>query len=234
MLCECASFSVRICKSKMTCEVFLSTASTSILALGNRSRDLTQAKTPQNQDIVLAPGNRVRDLPEWSQDLTENLEDEGVPASRDTPANTSQDSDSERPAKVVSRKQQYPCSLPERPRNCEMQENQDYKGSLQEAHWRFDNNRSQKSLMKDVNLETITGTQSWCRTWPPNGCDPVRAKKTSWKIEISLRKILELTESQKSLKQTFLWNLASLVKNYHGNASSVQDRRIAECKEYIS
>ena len=59
----------------------------------------------------------MRDLSEWLKDFTEIPEDEGVLASRDTLANTSQDSDSERPAKVVSRKQQYPYILPKRPRD---------------------------------------------------------------------------------------------------------------------
>ena len=56
------------------------------------------------RDIVRAPGNRLRGLPGWSEEFTENMEDERVLASSDTPANTSHDSDSERPAKVVSRK----------------------------------------------------------------------------------------------------------------------------------
>ena len=52
---------------------------------------------------LTASVNWFPDLPEWLKNFTENIEDEGVLASRDTPANTSQDSDSERPAKVVSR-----------------------------------------------------------------------------------------------------------------------------------
>ena len=53
---------------KITCEVFLSTAS----------------------------GDRLRDLPEWLEEFTDNLEDIEVSAL----ANTSQDSDSERHTKV--------------------------------------------------------------------------------------------------------------------------------------
>ena len=52
----------------------------------------------------MVQGDLLRDLPEWSEELTENLEDEGMSASRDTPASTSHDSDSERPGKVISRK----------------------------------------------------------------------------------------------------------------------------------
>ena len=44
--------------------------------------------------------DRLRDLPEWLEELTENLEDIEVPAL----AHISHDSDSERPTKVASRK----------------------------------------------------------------------------------------------------------------------------------
>ena len=46
----------------------------------------------------------MRDLPEWLEDFTENLEDEGVLGSWDTSACTSRESDSESPSTVVSRK----------------------------------------------------------------------------------------------------------------------------------
>ena len=60
-----------------------------------------------NMDNRQAPSDRVRDLRVWLVEFTENLEDTEVPALRDTPANTSQDSDSERPVEVVLRKAQY-------------------------------------------------------------------------------------------------------------------------------
>ena len=47
-----------------------------------------------------ATRSRLRDLPEWLKDFTDNLEDTEVPGL----ANTSQDSDSERPTKVATRK----------------------------------------------------------------------------------------------------------------------------------
>ena len=65
-------------------------------------------------DNSQAPSDRVRDLRVWLVELTENLEDTEVPALRDTPANTSQDSDSERPVGVVLRGARCWCSLPER------------------------------------------------------------------------------------------------------------------------
>ena len=78
---------------------------TSVPASGNRSRNPTKIdQKNKNRDSVLAWRNRFRDLPEWLEEFAENLEDKEVPASRGTPANTAQDSGSERPLKVESLK----------------------------------------------------------------------------------------------------------------------------------
>ena len=46
--------------------------------------------------------------------------------------------------------------------------------------------------MTIANLETITDTQSWCRTWPLNGSRRIRAQtKTSQETQRSLQKFLE-------------------------------------------
>ena len=55
------------------------------------------------------------DLPEWSEEFTDNLEDTEVPAL----ANTSQDSDSERPTIVASREHSIYAKFP-KDRNCEV------------------------------------------------------------------------------------------------------------------
>ena len=47
--------------------------------------------------------DRLRDLPEWLEEFTDNLEDTELPA----PAHISQDSDSERPTKVVSQSRKH-------------------------------------------------------------------------------------------------------------------------------
>ena len=52
----------------------------------------------------MVQGDLLRDLPEWLEDITENLVDERVPAIRDTPASSSRESDPEPPGKVVSGK----------------------------------------------------------------------------------------------------------------------------------
>ena len=76
----------------------------------------------------------MRDVPEWLEDFTENLEDERVLASRGTPASTSRESDSE-PKKSSIEEAQFFHSLPERPKLRSVQENQEYKGSMQDTHW---------------------------------------------------------------------------------------------------
>ena len=73
----------------------------------------------KNRDIIPAPGNWLRDLPEWLKDFTENLEDERVLASRDTSGKTSHDSDKERLPKEVSRKHSVFTHLP-KDQNCEV------------------------------------------------------------------------------------------------------------------
>ena len=69
----------------------------------------------------------MRDLPEWSEEFRDNLEDTEVPAL----ANTSQDSDSEHPSKVASRKHRLHTHFPKRLKS--LQSNPDDKGSLQEG-----------------------------------------------------------------------------------------------------
>ena len=66
-----------------------------------------------------APGNQLPDLPQWLKEFAEYLADEGVPPSRDTPANTSQDLVSERLTKVVSKTHSIFTHFP-RDRNCKV------------------------------------------------------------------------------------------------------------------
>ena len=49
--------------------------------------------------------------------------------------------------------------------------------------------------MKDVNLETITDAQSWCKNWPLNGYISYLCKTITFQeTERSLRKFLEPSE----------------------------------------
>ena len=75
--------------------------------------------------------DRLRYPPEWLEEFTDNLEDTEVSA----PVHISQNSDSERPTKVVSRKHRI-FSLLERRELRNTQANQNDKGSLEKTHWR--------------------------------------------------------------------------------------------------
>ena len=95
---------------------------------------------PKNPETILeqgqqgTAGDRLRDLPERVEEFTENLEDTEVPAS----ANISDDSDSEHPAKVASKKYSVHTHIsPKKKTKLRgLQANQDHKGSLQKANWR--------------------------------------------------------------------------------------------------
>ena len=69
----------------------------------------------QNKSNKQATGDRLRDLPEWLEEFTENLED----TEELVPANLSHDSDTERPTEVISRKHSIYTHFP-KDRNCEV------------------------------------------------------------------------------------------------------------------
>ena len=71
-------------------------------------------KNTQKNHTNPVQGALLRDLPEWLGDFTENLVEEGVPASNGAPADFSHDSDPERPFKVASRKHNFLNSLPKK------------------------------------------------------------------------------------------------------------------------
>ena len=73
----------------------------------------------------------LRNLPEWLEEFTDNLEDSEILV----PAHISQDSDTERPTKVVSKSRKR--RLLKRPKLRRMQEKQGYESSLQKANWKF-------------------------------------------------------------------------------------------------
>ena len=79
-----------------------------------RNLHTTQNQNKNGADKETA-GDRLRDLPEWLEDFTENLRDTEVPAS----ANISHDSDSERRVKEASRKHSIYTHFP-KDRNCEV------------------------------------------------------------------------------------------------------------------
>ena len=62
----------------------------------------TEQSEGESKDTDPVQGNLLPDLPEWLEDFTENIMDQGVSASRGTPASTSRESDQELSRKVVS------------------------------------------------------------------------------------------------------------------------------------
>ena len=86
----------------------------------------------KKRDNNRASEDRLRDLPEWLEEFTDNLEDTEVPAH----AHISQDSDSERLTKVAPRKHSIFTHFPKDP-NCEVcLRTKMTKGSLQKTHLR--------------------------------------------------------------------------------------------------
>ena len=96
-----------------------------------------------------ATGNSLQNLPEWLEDSTENLKDTEVSALADT----SHDSDSERPTKVAPRKHSIYTHFPEDP-NCEVcKRTQNYKGTLQKTQSRSSiSGRSLVTMTTDHNV----------------------------------------------------------------------------------
>ena len=83
----------------------------------------------QKRDESRDSDDHLRDLPEWLEEFTENIEDTEVPA-------TAQSSGLRFGTSYESGVQeaQYVCTLPERPKLRSLQGNLDDKGSLQKTH----------------------------------------------------------------------------------------------------
>ena len=99
-----------------------------VTAFGNGSGQSTKTpKKKKNKEHKSNADDRLRDLPEWLEPFTDNLEDTETPA----PAPVSQDSDSERTTKVAEnlRKHSIFAHFPEKPRLRRLLENQNNKGS---------------------------------------------------------------------------------------------------------
>ena len=74
-----------------------------------------------------------------------------------------------------------------------------------------------KFSVKDVNLQTIIDTQSWCKTWLPNGSSRIRAKqKIHRKLKEACKSSWSRIGSLKSFTLTITWNLVKLVKIFPG------------------
>ena len=71
--------------------------------------------------------------------------------------------------------------------------------------------------MRIVNLEIITDMQSWCKSWPLNGCNRICVKQNLLRKQKGVYESFSCRrKSQKSFMQKIRWNLADPVKIYHG------------------
>ena len=87
-------------------------------SIGRQSHN-SEKSEDENKDIDLVLGNRLQDLSERLEDFTENLADERLSASRDTPTSIFLESNHEPPRKVVSSKHSTFTHFP-KDQNCEI------------------------------------------------------------------------------------------------------------------
>ena len=74
-----------------------------------------------------------------------------------------------------------------------------------------------KVLSDNCELETITDMQSWCKTWPPSGYNPTRAKrKLPRRPKGACKSSWSPMGSPKSFTLTIPWNSAKPVKIFPG------------------
>ena len=133
----------------------------------------------------------MRDLPEWFEEFTVHLEDTEVPAL----THISQDSDSERPTKVVAKSREHSVytHVP-KDRNCELLlrtkmtrapcRRRTGEAPPQAAKFGDLITADHLALKEGGNVETIIDMLSWCKIWPLIGFSRTRAKHrllTRWK-----------------------------------------------------
>ena len=204
----------------------------------------TEAILPKSKNKNKKKGNnratrsRQCDLPEWLVGSTDNIEDTEVPAL----ANTSHDSDSERPTDVATRKHSIYTHFP-KDRNCELCKRTKITrapcrkrtdgavpraekfGDLVTAHHKvlneggeFRNNHRYAVLVQDLATQWIRSCVCKTKTSQNRVYESFSSRHTR----------------QKSCTLTINWNLENLVKTYHGIIvlqHSIDPRRMALLKE---
>ena len=97
--------------------------------------------------------------------------------------------------------------------------------------------------MTIANLETITDTQSWCRSWPLNVSKHICAKqKLHRKLKEACKSFWSPTGSQKSFTLRIRWNSANPVKISHhctstphrSETNGIAERAVRRVKEGTS
>ena len=168
------------------------------------------------------------EIPEWLQEFRENLVDDRVPERRDSHDSSSHEPSLEpAPARSAdlgkySVKTHFP-----KDRNCEICQRTKItrapcRRRIGEALLRAENfgdliTADHKVLSEVVNLETVIDMHSWCRTWPPNGSNRIRAKqKLLRKHKGACKSSWSRIGSLNSFTLTIPWNLAKPVKIFPG------------------
>ena len=189
---------------------------------------ITSSKTQnrnEKRDGNRNSDDRVRELPEWLEEFTDNLEDTEVHA----PAHISQDSDSERPTKVLStsRKHSIHTHFPQWSKLRSLLANKNDKGSLQKTHWRsstssrkvwwLDNSRSQSphrggwiTEQSSVRCRCSRSCHSMVAILSVQNQSLLRRRKRVYESSSSRYK------SHKLYFRSIHWNLENLVKIYPG------------------
>ena len=135
-------------------------------ALGNRSG--TESDNMERDD-------QSQDVPEWLQNFTENLEDPEISVHAHI---SRQDSDSERPTKVVAkkkRKRSLKKSLPKRPELRRVLEDPNYEVSLRKTHLRSIYSTSRKVWWLDNSGSQSPQRGRWISEQSPIRCRGTRS-----------------------------------------------------------
>ena len=183
----------------------LSTSSGNNSSSTSPLQDLSSTSPSQMRSDGLAPGDWCgspsktqnknkkrdgnRDLPEWLEEFTDNLEDTEVHA----PAHISEDSDSERLTKVVSKSRKH------------------------SIYTHFPKDRNCGVCLRTEVARAPCSKLSLFKILPLNGPNPIRAKQ---RLHKRRKRVYESSSghrnNQKLLKRTIHWNLENLVKICHG------------------
>ena len=204
---------------------------------------IQKPKTQNQNEDNQAMSSRLRDLPEWLEEFTDNLEDTEVPAS----AHISHDSEPERHMNVASRKHSVCTHFP-KDRNCEVCK----RTNITRAPCRRRNGEPVPQAEKCGDLR-IAGhkvlnegsearnnhrhaivVQDLATQWiQPYSCKT----QTSQETERGLQKFSSRRKSRKSFTLTIYWHLANLVKTNHGSIvrrHSIDLRQMAWLKEWYA